>query len=141
MVKEKGMDDQLRAEDYGLYLKKLSKWKKDKRITVAEIGTDWIKLPYHLICDVPIDMTDEPIIHLVKDQPGLTNAEFKLINGTRVCTFDAEIIERLWKFGYPTQLRTFPMMETLDRYQHAQDQWSFGRHALYELPIRTKVYV
>ena len=140
MINEKWKAGRLRAEDYGLYLRNPRKMGRDKHFTVAEIGTDWIKLPYYLICGVPIDLSFDPLIYVVNGQPKLTNVESTLINGTRVCTFDAEIIQRLWKFGSPVDIRIFPTEETLKRYRHAQEQWSFGKKALYELPIRKKVY-
>lgn len=124
----------LKLKDHGIYQRTRRGARRDKGLVVAAIETDRVKHPYYLVHGVPIDMSHDPVIHIVKDTKRYTHAEFVLINGTRVFTFNRRVVRLLWRLGANVRFRSYSTLETARRWTHVAEAGTFGDPKVYELP-------
>lgn len=108
-----------------------------KAVRFLTTATDQRRKPFALIHGVALDLWHESRIVAVRGCEDALHAEFTLMSGERVVTWEPKMIEELWKVGLPVTVHAAMTQDVRERMELKDAHHCLGWPALYELPTST----
>lgn len=121
----------LKPEEHGYY----ERHQKVRRNAVQylHVDTNLRHHPYALVHGVAVDLFDRPSIVLVQGKREVVYAEFTLVTGTRVVSWEEDLIVELWKLGVSLTVHSCLRAEVAERNNLRDSGSPMGWPALYEV--------